>query len=142
MGAGQSFEEGSRRGELAIVTGGAAGIGYGAAERCLWLGMDVVVADVDPSLDEAVDRLGQGAAGSCTGVVTDVSDEASVQGLAAHPAVAGRALHFLFLNAGVHNGEASFEVPLPLLTPAPPGQPLQRSRLGLLRPPPKTSAGY
>ena len=109
MGAGQSFEEGSRRGELAIVTGGAAGIGYGAAERCLWLGMDVVVADVDPSLDESVDRLGQGAAGNCTGVVTDVSDEASVQALAAHPAVAGRAVHFLFLNAGVHNGEASFE---------------------------------
>ena len=39
MGAGPSrWSQGSRVGELAIITGGAAGIGYGAAEKCLFLG--------------------------------------------------------------------------------------------------------
>ena len=42
-------------------------------------------------------------------VVTDVADEQSVAALAAHEAVAGRPVHFLFLNAGVHTGRASFE---------------------------------
>ena len=112
MGAGQSFEQGSRAGQLAIITGGAAGIGFGAAEKAMWLGMTTVVADIEPTaLADAVRRLQAGCEGgnACTGVVVDVSDEASVQALAAHPAVAGSAIRFLFLNAGVHNGEASFE---------------------------------
>lgn len=75
--------------------------------------MAVVIADIEPAaLEDAVSRLvaGAGAAAStCTGVVVDVADEESVVALAAHPAVAGRPIHFLFLNAGVHNGEASFE---------------------------------
>lgn len=41
MGGAQSssgWAEGSREGELAIITGGAAGIGYGVAEKCVHLG--------------------------------------------------------------------------------------------------------
>jgi hypothetical protein len=41
MGGAQSssgWVEGSREGELAIITGGAAGIGYGVAEKCVHLG--------------------------------------------------------------------------------------------------------
>ena len=59
MGASSSaFDQGSRGGQLAIITGAAAGIGLGAAWKCAWLGMDVVLTDVEEvALVAAVDSL-------------------------------------------------------------------------------------
>ncbi len=61
--------------KIAVITGGAAGIGFAYATRFLAEGARVVVADIaDPVA--AVDKLD--AAGRALGVRTDVSDAGSV----------------------------------------------------------------
>jgi NAD(P)-dependent dehydrogenase (short-subunit alcohol dehydrogenase family) len=65
-------------GKVAVITGGAAGIGFAYAKRFLAEGARVVVADVsDPA--GAVDKLD--TAGRALGVPTDVSDAASVRAM-------------------------------------------------------------
>jgi NAD(P)-dependent dehydrogenase (short-subunit alcohol dehydrogenase family) len=64
--------------KVAVITGGAAGIGLAYARRCLAEGARVVVADVvDPG--PAVATLG--GAGRVLGVRTDVSDGAAVRAM-------------------------------------------------------------
>jgi NAD(P)-dependent dehydrogenase (short-subunit alcohol dehydrogenase family) len=66
-------------GKVAVITGGAAGIGFAYAKRFLAEGARVVVADIaDPAA--AVDKLD--AAGRALGVRTDVSDASSVRAMA------------------------------------------------------------
>ena len=94
---------GELTGKVAVVTGGAAGIGRGIVEALLEEGVRVVIADVERAvLDRTVDELS--AKGDISGVVTDVSDYQSVDDLAA--AVFGQhgACHLLFNNAGVTSG--------------------------------------
>jgi len=65
-------------GKVAVITGGAAGIGFAYAKRFIAEGARVVVADIaDPAA--AVDKLD--AAGRALGVRTDVSDAASVRAM-------------------------------------------------------------
>ena len=65
-------------GKVAVITGGAAGIGFAYAKRFLAEGACVVVADIaDPAA--AVDKLG--TAGRALGVRTDVSDAGSVRAM-------------------------------------------------------------
>ena len=65
-------------GKVAVITGGAAGIGFAYAKRFLAEGARVVVADVaDPAA--AVDKLD--AAGRALGVRADVSDAGSVRAM-------------------------------------------------------------
>lgn len=93
-------------GRVAVVTGGASGIGRAMGERFAREGMHVVLADVErAALDATVDELRDGAAGlDVSGVVTDVSDFASVEAL--RDAVLDRhgAVHVLCNNAGVGAG--------------------------------------
>ncbi len=65
-------------GKVAVITGGAAGIGFAYARRFLAEGARVVVADiVDPT--PTVDKLDP--AGRALGVRTDVSDASSVHAM-------------------------------------------------------------
>ena len=65
-------------GKVAVITGGAAGIGFAYARRFLAEGARVVVADLtDPAA--AVDKLD--AADRALGVRTDVSDAGSVSAM-------------------------------------------------------------
>ncbi|MAG29790.1 MAG: short-chain dehydrogenase [Deltaproteobacteria bacterium] len=85
-------------GRVAVVTGGASGIGKALAKACLGEGMKVVIADVEePALKAATEELG----GDVTSVVTDVSDAASVGALADRVFETHGACHLLFNNAGV-----------------------------------------
>jgi NAD(P)-dependent dehydrogenase (short-subunit alcohol dehydrogenase family) len=90
-------------GRVAVVTGGAAGIGRGITEALLEEGARVVVADVEePVLDLAIKELSD--LGPVRGVLTDVSSAASVEALAADVFATEGACHLLFNNAGVTSG--------------------------------------
>jgi NAD(P)-dependent dehydrogenase (short-subunit alcohol dehydrogenase family) len=88
-------------GKVAVVTGGASGIGRALVERFAAEGMRLVVADVEKgALDATVDALAASGA-DVTGVVTDVTDHASVEALADAAYAAYGAVHVLVNNAGV-----------------------------------------
>ena len=90
-------------GKVAVVTGGAAGIGRGLVEALLDEGARVVIADVEePVLDATVAELA--SRGEVVGVRTDVSDFDSVDALAKTVFERYGACHLLFNNAGVSSG--------------------------------------
>ena len=90
-------------GKVAVVTGGANGIGRGIVEALLDEGVKVVIADVEqPVLERTVEELRD--RGEVSGVPTDVSDPASVDALAASVFERYGACHLLFNNAGVTSG--------------------------------------
>jgi NAD(P)-dependent dehydrogenase (short-subunit alcohol dehydrogenase family) len=83
---------------VAVVTGGASGIGKALAKAFLGEGMKIVLADVEePALKAATEELG----GDVIGVVTDVSDGRSVRALADRVFDVHGACHILCNNAGV-----------------------------------------
>ena len=87
-------------GSVAVVTGGASGIGLALARAFLGQGMKVVIADVEATaLDRACAELDD--RGVVAGVVTDVTDPASVEGLADATFSRFGACHVLCNNAGV-----------------------------------------
>jgi NAD(P)-dependent dehydrogenase (short-subunit alcohol dehydrogenase family) len=94
------------RGRVAVVTGGASGVGRAMAEAFLAEGMKVVLADVEePALAATVDEL-KAEGHEVLGVPTDVGDFESVARLADAAYEAHGAVHLLCNNAGVGAGAA------------------------------------
>ncbi|HUZ76490.1 MAG TPA: SDR family NAD(P)-dependent oxidoreductase [Chloroflexota bacterium] len=88
-------------GQVAVVTGGASGIGLGLGTRFAEAGLKVVLADVEqPALDNAVHSL-KTRGYDVLGVGTDVSKAESVQELADTALQHFGAVHVLCNNAGV-----------------------------------------
>jgi len=97
------------RDKVAVVTGGASGIGLALARRFAAEGMHLVLADIEQSaLDAATAELGEGGT-QVLALRTDVSDPVAVEALAA--AAYGRfgAVHVLVNNAGVVTGGPAWE---------------------------------
>jgi NAD(P)-dependent dehydrogenase (short-subunit alcohol dehydrogenase family) len=93
-------------GRVAVVTGGASGVGRAMGERFAAEGMKVVLADVEaPALDATVDEMRADGA-DVTGVGTDVADFDSVAALRDATLSAHGAVHVLCNNAGVGAGAA------------------------------------
>ena len=89
------------RGDVAVVTGAASGIGFALAEWFATAGLHVVAADVEPgALDDAVARLGAHG-GEVLGVPTDVSSEEQVRALASAAAERFGGVNIVCNNAGV-----------------------------------------
>jgi NAD(P)-dependent dehydrogenase (short-subunit alcohol dehydrogenase family) len=89
------------KGRTAVVTGAASGIGKAIVERFVSEGMQVVLADVEPAaLVATTDALTAGGA-EAVGVVTDVTDLASVRELLATANKRFGNVHVLCNNAGV-----------------------------------------
>jgi NAD(P)-dependent dehydrogenase (short-subunit alcohol dehydrogenase family) len=89
------------RGRVAVVTGGASGVGLALGRALVEEGMRLVLADVEePALRSASQALSAGG-GDVTGVVTDVSDFASVRALAGEVFSRHGGCHLLCNNAGV-----------------------------------------
>ena len=91
------------KGRVAVVTGGAGGIGRAMVERFLDEGMKVVIADIDEQLlDSCVSELQ--TRGEVLGVRTDVSRLESVEELRDRTLGAFGGVHVVCNNAGVASG--------------------------------------
>ncbi|MFE7422110.1 SDR family NAD(P)-dependent oxidoreductase [Rhodococcus sp. NPDC057529] len=93
--------------KVAVVTGGASGIGYALASRLLQGGSSVVVADIeDIALQAAVGQLQTEArpGRSVIGIRTDVRVESSVQALADRTLDEFGRVDIVCNNAGVETG--------------------------------------
>lgn len=83
-------------GRIAVVTGGASGIGRGIATRLIGQGMQVVIADIeDNALQQTAHAIG------AIGIRVDVSDHGSVQALADAVIARFGSVHLVCNNAGV-----------------------------------------
>jgi len=83
---------------LALVTGGAQGIGLACAEALAELGAQIIVADVNSEgLDEAVAKLANGA----VGIHCDMADPEQIEKMFAQIASEHRPLSMLVNNAGI-----------------------------------------
>jgi NAD(P)-dependent dehydrogenase (short-subunit alcohol dehydrogenase family) len=87
-------------GRVAVITGGAGGIGFALAQELLAEGAKVVVADVQADL-VAKAEAELAPKGEVLGQVTDVTDPASVEALADATYERFGACHLLVNNAGV-----------------------------------------
>ena len=91
-------------GKVAVITGGAGGIGRAMGERFAREGMKIVLADIQQStLNSTVDEL-CGSGGDVIGVVTDVSKLESVEALRDTTLDHFGAVHVVCNNAGVASG--------------------------------------
>jgi NAD(P)-dependent dehydrogenase (short-subunit alcohol dehydrogenase family) len=91
----------SLHGRVAVVTGGASGIGLALVKAFLGEGMKVVVADVEePVLEASIAEL-RSAGGNVLGVATDVAKPAAVEALAERTYETYGGCHILCNNAGV-----------------------------------------
>ena len=90
-------------GVVAVVTGGANGIGKGIVGALLRRGATVVIADIEKDvIDSTLEELAE--LGPVSGVRTDVTDEQSVADLADHVFTTHGRCNLLFNNAGVTSG--------------------------------------
>ena len=89
------------RGKVAVVTGGASGIGLALGKRAAGEGMKVVLADIEEvALGHAVAEIKAHGA-EAIGVLTDVAQAESVEALARATLDAFGGVHLVFNNAGV-----------------------------------------
>ncbi len=98
------------KGRVAVVTGGARGIGLAVAQRAMASGATVVLWDRDAA------RLEQTAAGlpGATAVTLDLTDEAAVRDATAKTQAAQGRIDILVNNAGITGGNApTWDLPAP-----------------------------
>lgn len=91
-------------GKVAVITGGASGIGFAMARRFAQAGMGLVLGDIEPdALGAAADRLRADGADVAT-MVCDVSERAQVEGLRDVALSTFGGVHVVCNNAGVGAG--------------------------------------
>ncbi len=90
------------QGRVAVVTGGAQGIGYATLQRLLRSGASVVMWDIDGAKVEAACRS-LAALGPVRGAVVELTDDAAVAAAAA----AEPRIDILVNNAGITGGNAT-----------------------------------
>jgi NAD(P)-dependent dehydrogenase (short-subunit alcohol dehydrogenase family) len=96
--------------KVAVITGGASGIGRAVAERAAAKGMKIVLGDIEEGpLARAVDDLAAAGA-EAVGVRTDVADRASVEALRDRALDRFGAVHLVHNNAGIGLGGPIWEV--------------------------------
>jgi NAD(P)-dependent dehydrogenase (short-subunit alcohol dehydrogenase family) len=92
------------RNRVAVITGGASGIGLATAQALAREGTRIVLADIEErSLAAAVESI-RGLGVAAEGVACDVTSRKAVEALADLAFTKMGALHVVFLNAGVAVG--------------------------------------
>jgi len=100
------------KGSVAVITGGASGIGLAAARHLVAIGLRVCLADLD---GEALERarhalIAEGAgAADVIAVAIDVSDRGALVALADQVEAAFGAVNVLMNNAGIGPGSSIFD---------------------------------
>ena len=93
-------------GRVAIVTGGARGIGFAIAERLSKAGASVVIADVsEVGADAAAERVREGG-GKAVAAVADVTNPNEVNAMVERALDAFGGLDILVNNAGITGSDA------------------------------------
>lgn len=88
-------------GNVAVITGGASGIGLAVAEAMIGEGMKVLLADIDaPKLRDVEARLSESGATVAT-MVCNTTVEAEVNALVEYALEQFGAIHVMFNNAGI-----------------------------------------
>jgi NAD(P)-dependent dehydrogenase (short-subunit alcohol dehydrogenase family) len=96
---------------VAVVTGGASGIGRAMAHEFARAGMDVVLADVNEALLSGVADEVRALGRRAVTVVTDVRDLAAIEALLARTLSEFGACHLVANKAGVFHAAAMIEAP-------------------------------
>ena len=92
------------KGKVAVVTGGASGIGRATGQLLAEQGMKVVLADIErPALEATVAEL-RGQSLEVTGIPTDLTRWESVKAMADEAVRTYGKINVAFLNAGVASG--------------------------------------
>lgn len=97
-------------GRVAIVTGGASGIGRGIASVLASEGAHVVVADIDTRRAAEVASELASTEGGATSIEVDVSDQESVKAMAAATLEDKERIDILCSNAGIYSSETLNEM--------------------------------
>jgi NAD(P)-dependent dehydrogenase (short-subunit alcohol dehydrogenase family) len=92
-------------GKIAVVTGGASGVGRALGEALVERGAKVVLSDINAEALEATATELRAKGGDVVGVVADVMKQDSVEALADQVYARHGAVHLLFNNAGVGLGD-------------------------------------
>ena len=91
------------KGRVAVITGGAQGIGYATAERMLQSGASVVLWDIDaPRLRQAEDKLGP--LGPVSTSIVELSQQRDIAAATAAAIQAHGRIDILVNNAGITGG--------------------------------------
>lgn len=103
-------------GRIALITGGAGGIGLATARRLLDEGACVVLTDIDRGALERETAALQASHGpdNCVGLFGDVTDESSIAALFADASLHFGGLDILVSNAGIASAAAIEETTLAL----------------------------
>ena len=91
-------------GKVAVITGGASGIGRAVAEAAAAAGMKIVLADIEEAALKETSAAFEASGADVLSVVTDVSVGASVESLRDEALSRFGAVHLVHNNAGVAVG--------------------------------------
>ena len=85
------------KGKVAIVTGGASGIGFATAKKLILKGATVVICDINDNIEDIASYLGN----RCYGIKCDVSKEDDVKSVVETTLKNYHKIDFLVANAGI-----------------------------------------